>query len=69
MNSVSPGYTDTDMLSEDPGFRETAAKLSAFGRLGQPMDVADVVAFLASDQARWLTGQNIQAGGGLVMQP
>jgi 3-oxoacyl-[acyl-carrier protein] reductase len=36
-------------------------------RLGLPIDIADVVAFLVSDEARWLTGQNIQAGGGLVM--
>ncbi len=67
VNSVSPGYTETDMLPTDPGFREMVAKQSAFGRLGQPVDIADVVAFLASDQARWLTGQNFQAGGGLVM--
>ena len=40
---------------------------SAFGRLGQPTDIADVVVFLVSEQARWLTEQNIQAGGGLVM--
>lgn len=66
-HSESPGYTDTDMMPEDPDFREMAAKQSAFGRLGQAVDVADVVAFLASDQARWLTGQNVQAGGGIVM--
>lgn len=64
VNSVSPGYTETDMLPKDPGLREMAAKQSAFGRLGQPVDIADVVAFLASGQARWLTGQNVQAGGG-----
>jgi 3-oxoacyl-[acyl-carrier protein] reductase len=40
---------------------------SPFKRLGLPSDVADVVAFLVSEQARWLTGQVIQAGGGLVM--
>lgn len=67
VNSVSPGYTETDMLPKDPDLREMVAKQSAFGRLGQPVDIADVVAFLASDQARWLTGQNVQAGGGLVM--
>lgn len=42
------------------------AQLSPLGRLGQPEDVADVVTFLASEQARWITGQNIQAGGGVA---
>jgi 3-oxoacyl-[acyl-carrier protein] reductase len=36
------------------------------GRLGDPADIADVVAFLASPDARWITGQNIQATGGLL---
>ena len=36
-------------------------------RLGKPRDIADVVAFLVSDEARWLTGQTIQASGGVVM--
>jgi len=36
-------------------------------RVGTRKDIADVVAFVLSDQARWLTGQNIQAGGGVVM--
>ncbi len=67
VNSVSPGYTETDMMPDDPDMREMAAKQSVFGRLGQAVDVADVVAFLASDEARWLTGQNVQAGGGIVM--
>jgi 3-oxoacyl-[acyl-carrier protein] reductase len=35
------------------------------GRLGQPQDIADVVAFVASQDARWLTGERISAGGGL----
>ncbi len=66
VNSISPGYTDTDMLPDDAEFRRSAAQQSTLGRLGQPRDIADVVAFLASDEARWITGQNIQAGGGLV---
>ena len=41
--------------------------MSPFKRLGLPSDVADVVAFLVSEQGRWLTGQVIQAGGGVVM--
>jgi 3-oxoacyl-[acyl-carrier protein] reductase len=67
VNSVSPGFTVTDMLPKDVAWREMGAQLSAFGRLGQPAEVADVVAFLVSDQAGWVTGQNIQACGGVVM--
>ena len=40
--------------------------MAALGRLGSPEDIADVVAFLASDEARWITGQNIRANGGLI---
>jgi 3-oxoacyl-[acyl-carrier protein] reductase len=67
VNSVSPGYTVTDMLPQDVKWRETGAQMSAFGRLGQPADIADVVAFLVSGQAQWITGQNVQACGGVVM--
>jgi NAD(P)-dependent dehydrogenase (short-subunit alcohol dehydrogenase family) len=47
--------------------RAQAAVVSAFGRLGQPDDVTDVVAFAASDDARWITGQVIDATGGSVL--
>jgi 3-oxoacyl-[acyl-carrier protein] reductase len=67
VNSVSPGFTETDMLPKDPEWRKLGASMSAFNRLGQPIEVADVDAFLASDEARWVTGQNIHAGGGGVM--
>jgi 3-oxoacyl-[acyl-carrier protein] reductase len=40
--------------------------LSPFNRVGAPQDIAEVAAFLASDAARWITGQNVQAGGGVV---
>ena len=42
-----------------------ADAVGGLGRLGQPQDIADVVAFVASDDARWLTGERILAGGGL----
>ena len=67
VNTVSPGYTTTDMLPADPTFRQMGAQSSPFKRLGAPEDIADVVAFVVSDQARWLTGQNLHAGGGVVM--
>ena len=66
VNVVSPGFTDTEMLGENPQFKEMGSKMSPLGRLGQPEDIADVVAFLVSDQGRWITGQNIEAGGGVV---
>jgi 3-oxoacyl-[acyl-carrier protein] reductase len=63
VNALSPGFTDTDLLPDRD--REVAAGMSPFGRLGQPTDVADVAVFLAGDGARWITGQNIAAGGGV----
>jgi 3-oxoacyl-[acyl-carrier protein] reductase len=68
VNNVLPGATDTDLLrdSNPPEELEQAAALTPLGRLGTPADIADVVAFLASSDARWITGQNIQATGGLM---
>ncbi|MCX5725032.1 MAG: SDR family oxidoreductase, partial [Nitrospirae bacterium] len=65
VNTVSPGFTDTGRVTEP--LRQIAIELSPFKRLGAPKDIADVVAFLVSEDARWLTGQNIHAGGGIVM--
>ncbi|MEW6247137.1 MAG: SDR family oxidoreductase [Nitrospirota bacterium] len=67
VNTVSPGYTITDMLPADPAFRRMGEQASPLKRLGTPEDIADVVAFVVSEEARWLTGQNIHAGGGVVM--
>jgi 3-oxoacyl-[acyl-carrier protein] reductase len=64
VNVLSPGFTDTDMMPEQ--YREYGASLSPFKRVGAPQDVADVAKFLASDASRWVTGENIQAGGGVV---
>lgn len=68
VNTVSPGATDTELLRSTNSDESLAmaARLSPLGRLGQPADVADVVAFLAGPDGRWITGQNIRAGGGLV---
>ena len=67
VNTVSPGYTATAMLPTDPTFRQIGEQASPLKRLGTPKDIADVVAFVVSEEARWLTGQNIHAGGGVVM--
>nr|WP_028810139.1 SDR family oxidoreductase [Streptomyces sp. 351MFTsu5.1] len=68
VNSVAPGIVDTDInaswLRGNAQAEESAAALSALGRVGRPEDVADIVAFLASDDARWVTGQTIDATGG-----
>lgn len=63
VNAVLPGFTDTGMLPERD--RAMAVGLSPFGRMGQPSDVGDVVAFLAGPDARWVTGQLVGAGGGV----
>jgi 3-oxoacyl-[acyl-carrier protein] reductase len=68
VNSVSPGATDTDMFrTANPaeGTYERVAAMTPLGRIGQPADVASVVAFLAGPDGRWLTGQNLRASGGL----
>ncbi|MGK5636707.1 SDR family oxidoreductase [Streptomyces sp. URMC 126] len=67
VNSVLPGATDTDALAAHlpPRAREELAGRIPLGRLGRPDDIADVVGFLASDAARWVTGQAIRAGGGM----
>ncbi|MGW6504123.1 SDR family oxidoreductase [Nonomuraea angiospora] len=66
VNAVSPGFTDTDLLPERD--RVVAAGMSAFNRIATPADVADVIAFLAGDTARWITGQNLNATGGVIQR-
>jgi 3-oxoacyl-[acyl-carrier protein] reductase len=65
VNVVLPGVIGTDMTANMPAERrEHSRQQTSFGRLGRPDDIADVVAFLASDDARWITGQLIVANGG-----
>lgn len=66
VNVISPGVTDTDGLVMPREQIDMLIAQTPLGRLGQPEDVADVVAFLASADARWVTGQNIQANGGIL---
>lgn len=65
VNTVSPGFTETGMMTDE--YRQIGMQLTPMKRLGVPKDIADVVAFIVSEEARWLTGQTIQAGGGIVM--
>jgi 3-oxoacyl-[acyl-carrier protein] reductase len=66
VNAVAPGQTATEMLlaSNPPERLHAAVERIALGRLGQPDDIADVVAFLASDDARWITGETLHINGG-----
>jgi 3-oxoacyl-[acyl-carrier protein] reductase len=66
VNAVAPGGIDTDMsnlMKTDAG-REVVLGMQALKRIGKPEDVADVVAFMASDRARWITGASIPVDGG-----
>jgi 3-oxoacyl-[acyl-carrier protein] reductase len=66
VNAVAPGVIDTDMsnFTKTEAGREAALGMQALKRIGKPEDVADVVAFLASDKARWITGASIPVDGG-----
>lgn len=68
VNAIAPGFIDTDMtrqLKDD--VREQLIGQIPMARLGQPQDIADSVAFLVSDRARYITGQVINVNGGMLM--
>ncbi|MEU3554296.1 SDR family oxidoreductase [Streptomyces fragilis] len=68
INSVAPGITrNGSPVFDIPEAVEQMAAMSAFNRVGEPEDVADVVAFLASDDARWITGSFVDATGGTLL--
>jgi 3-oxoacyl-[acyl-carrier protein] reductase len=72
VNSVTPGVVDTDMgawVDGAPGIRESVVATVALGRIGRPADIADAVAFLASDDGRWITGHTLDASGGTWLGP
>ncbi|MFC6879084.1 MULTISPECIES: SDR family NAD(P)-dependent oxidoreductase [Actinomadura] len=71
VNTVAPGLTATGMASwlDDPEAAAAVSGVTALGRVGRPGDIADAVAFLASDDARWITGQVIDVSGGLWLGP
>jgi NAD(P)-dependent dehydrogenase (short-subunit alcohol dehydrogenase family) len=66
VNAVAPGVIDTDMsnFTKTEAGRDITLGMQALKRIGKPEDVADVVAFLASDAARWITGASIPVDGG-----
>jgi len=65
---VAPGITrNGSPVFDIPEAVAQMAQLSVFNRVGEPEDVADVVAFLASDDARWITGAFIDATGGTLL--
>jgi 3-oxoacyl-[acyl-carrier protein] reductase len=68
INAVSPGPTETELFLEGktPEQLQQFGQMSAFGRLGQPAEIAEVVAFLASSATTWISGQNIRVNGGLA---
>ena len=68
VNSVSPGPTNTELFTKGKPQEviDRLASLSAFNRIGEPEDIAQVVVFLASDEAKWISAQNIGVNGGMA---
>lgn len=68
VNAVAPGFITTDMTDElSDEQKEAIFRLIPLERFGEPEDVANVVGFLASDKAKYITGQTIHVDGGMVM--
>ena len=68
VNAVAPGFIDTDMTAALPGkAREELLKSIPMARLGQPEDVAHLVAFLCSEEAGYITGQVVCVDGGMAV--
>jgi 3-oxoacyl-[acyl-carrier protein] reductase len=68
VNAVAPGPVDTDLFraGKTEEAKQRSAALSPFNRIGTPREVAEVVAFLASDKASWVHGQIVQTNGGMI---
>ena len=68
VNCIAPGFIDTDMTRALPEeVRKTFEAQTALGRFGDAQDIADAVLFLASDQAKYITGQTMHVNGGMLM--
>jgi 3-oxoacyl-[acyl-carrier protein] reductase len=68
VNSVSPGPTNTALFTNGKPQEviDRLASLSPFNRIGEPNDIAGVIVFLASDDAKWINAQNIGVNGGMA---
>lgn len=68
VNSVSPGPTNTELFTtgKPQEVIDRLASLSPFNRIGEPNDIAEIVLFLASDEAKWINAQNIGVNGGMA---
>jgi 3-oxoacyl-[acyl-carrier protein] reductase len=72
VNAIAPGITETGkllFLHEHPEIEAMTRAATALGRIGEPEAIADIAAFLASHDARWITGQVLDASGGLFLGP
>jgi 3-oxoacyl-[acyl-carrier protein] reductase len=68
VNAVAPGPVDTELFrsGKDAAAIARSAAMSPFNRVGRPEEVAEALAFLASDKASWVHGQIVQPNGGLA---
>jgi 3-oxoacyl-[acyl-carrier protein] reductase len=70
VNAVEPGLTDTEMstaITGNPESLKAVIGMTALGRAGEPRDIADTIALLVSEDARWITGQCLACDGGLLL--
>jgi 3-oxoacyl-[acyl-carrier protein] reductase len=66
VNSVGPGLVDTDATKNQPQeMKQAVARFTPLGRIGVPDDIGPAVAFLCTEEARWITGQYLPLNGGM----
>lgn len=71
VNVIAPGAIETDfsggMVRDNPQLNQRIAGMTALGRVGRPDDIGGIVAFLCSDDAKWINGQRVEASGGMTL--